>query len=42
MTKVIQVSAAIAVALAGLAILEPKLYNDLLDAVVHFIGWLHK
>lgn len=42
MNKALKVLAGIAIALAALAILEPQLYNDLLDAIVHLLTSIRK
>lgn len=42
MSKFITVCAVIALALAALAIFEPRLYNDLLNALVHIINSINK
>lgn len=42
MSKFITTCAVIAIVLAGLAILEPPLYNSLLNAITHFVTWLNR
>ncbi len=39
--KALKIAAGVAVAVAALAILDPVLYNDLLDALIRFLVWIH-